>query len=306
MKKLLTIVAASVALAAIAADTDVGALITASNIEDVAAVENLTGANAGKATVTIKNNSGTANAVTVYNSATVDTALSGKASTGDVTALQTRASALETATNNLTTAIAAAQSTADGKVGKTGENTLTGTYQFSNANVYWIYGSDSIVPSVGPNGLGFQYTYGGTTRYFYFPGTAENPAALLSDIPTQFPYTVITNAPWLTSFTESDPTVPSWAKASSKPSYNFSEIGSKPTTLSGYGITDAKIANGTITLGSASITPLTSYTETDPTALKPSQLKVNGTAMTTSSAAVELGGYYIKTVDGKPHLFLRN
>lgn len=31
----------------------------------------------------------------------------------------------------------------------------------------------------------------------------------------------------------------SWAKASSKPSYNFSEIGSKPTTISGYGITDA-------------------------------------------------------------------
>lgn len=30
-----------------------------------------------------------------------------------------------------------------------------------------------------------------------------------------------------------------WAKASSKPSYNFSEIGSKPTTISGYGITDA-------------------------------------------------------------------
>ena len=30
-----------------------------------------------------------------------------------------------------------------------------------------------------------------------------------------------------------------WAKASSKPSYTFSEIGSKPTTLLGYGITDA-------------------------------------------------------------------
>lgn len=65
--------------------------------------------------------------------------------------------------------------------------------------------------------------------------------------------------------TETDPTVPSWAKASTKPSYNFSEIGSKPTTLSGYGITDAKIANGTITLGSNTITPLTSFTETDPT-----------------------------------------
>ena len=36
------------------------------------------------------------------------------------------------------------------------------------------------------------------------------------------------------------------------------------TTLAGYGITDANIQNGTITLGSNSITPLTSYTETDP------------------------------------------
>ncbi|MDE6511550.1 MAG: hypothetical protein K2L00_05605, partial [Muribaculaceae bacterium] len=49
---------------------------------------------------------------------------------------------------------------------------------------------------------------------------------------------------------------PSWIGAS-KPSYSFSEIGSKPTTLAGYGITDAKIANGVITLGSNTITPVT-------------------------------------------------
>jgi len=35
--------------------------------------------------------------------------------------------------------------------------------------------------------------------------------------------------------------------------------GTNPTTLSGYGITDAKIANGIITLGSNTITPLTSH-----------------------------------------------
>lgn len=35
--------------------------------------------------------------------------------------------------------------------------------------------------------------------------------------------------------------------------------GTNPTTLSGYGITDAKIASGTITLGSNSITPLTQH-----------------------------------------------
>ena len=46
-------------------------------------------------------------------------------------------------------------------------------------------------------------------------------------------------------------------------SVSFSDLTSHPTTISGYGITDAKIQNGTITLGSSSITPIT--TETDPT-----------------------------------------
>lgn len=44
-----------------------------------------------------------------------------------------------------------------------------------------------------------------------------------------------------------------------KNSLAFSELTSKPTTISGYGITDAKISSGTITLGSNSITPLTSH-----------------------------------------------
>ena len=48
-----------------------------------------------------------------------------------------------------------------------------------------------------------------------------------------------------------------WALAPAKPSYNFSEIGSKPTTLAGYGITDAHIANGVVTLGGNTITPAT-------------------------------------------------
>ena len=45
---------------------------------------------------------------------------------------------------------------------------------------------------------------------------------------------------------------------------DLSGYATKATTLAGYGISDAKIENGTITLGSNSITPLTSYTETDP------------------------------------------
>ncbi|MDE7345355.1 MAG: hypothetical protein K2N48_01280 [Muribaculaceae bacterium] len=39
----------------------------------------------------------------------------------------------------------------------------------------------------------------------------------------------------------------------------WADVTGKPTTLAGYGITDAKIANGVITLGGNSITPLTSH-----------------------------------------------
>ena len=46
-------------------------------------------------------------------------------------------------------------------------------------------------------------------------------------------------------------------------SVSFSQLTTHPTTLEGYGITDAKIQNGTITLGTSTITPIT--TETDPT-----------------------------------------
>jgi len=57
-----------------------------------------------------------------------------------------------------------------------------------------------------------------------------------------------------TSLPASD--VSAWAKASTKPSYTFSEIGSKPTTIAGYGITDVAtshthsylpLAGGTLT-----------------------------------------------------------
>ena len=68
----------------------------------------------------------------------------------------------------------------------------------------------------------------------------------------------------LTSFTETDPTVPSWAKQPTKPSYSFGELTSHPTTLSGYGITDATFGTAgsdyiPITLGSTTQNVLTSH-----------------------------------------------
>lgn len=67
----------------------------------------------------------------------------------------------------------------------------------------------------------------------------------------------------------------------------------KATTLSGYGITDAKIASGTITLGSNTITPLTASSTLDATKLSGTiptdcysntDTKVTQTATTTNSA----------------------
>ena len=89
---------------------------------------------------------------------------------------------------------------------------------------------------------------------------------------TSVDWSIIKNKP--ASMPASD--VPAWAKAATKPSYAWSEITgkpnefnpavhshsfasllNKPTTLQGYGITDAKIASGTIKLGTEAITPLT-------------------------------------------------
>ena len=352
MKKMFATCAAALALALHAA-TDMGVLVTSKNITDYAKVANGSG---GTSTVTIVDTNGTANAVTVYNKSQMDSALGNKAAASDVTALQNRATALEGATNTLNTAVETINS------GLSGFFTDDGGIRLDTTDGYAKFYADKIMFHY--NGGHGQAPRDWTIEYPIHDGTY----ALYSDI---------TN------------TVPAWARASSKPSYNFSEIGSTPTTLSGYGITDAKIANGVITLGSNTITPVTS--ETDPvwtadktsystttqmntaianatnglakasslsgyvpttrkvqgkalssdvtlygsdiamtssnstkldaaiTALQTatnnlttavagkvglSQLKINSTALT-SGSSVELGQYYIATVDGKPHLMLR-
>lgn len=65
-----------------------------------------------------------------------------------------------------------------------------------------------------------------------------------------------------TSLPASD--VYAWAKAATKPSYSFSELTSHPTTISGYGITDAKFGTAgsdyiPITLGSTTTNVLTAH-----------------------------------------------
>ena len=97
--------------------------------------------------------------------------------------------------------------------------------------------------------------------------------------------------------------LPAWSKASTKPSYNFSEIGSTPTTLSGYGITDAKIANGTITLGSNTITPLTSSSTLDASKLSgaiPSAVTATTQASTDNSTKIATTAYVTTAIANLP------
>jgi len=143
----------------------------------------------------------------------------------------------------------------------------------------------------------------GTTQYSPVAGVISLPAypvvptnisAFTNDSGyiTGITSSMVTTALGFTPFDEDDFTqsniqttlgISNWALASSKPSYDFSEIGSKPTTLSGYGITDAKIESGVITLGSDTITPLTSHqsvTDNNPTLAWGQQSKVGSVGST--------------------------
>lgn len=79
---------------------------------------------------------------------------------------------------------------------------------------------------------------------------------------------------------EPDPLVKDSDLAEVAFSGDYADLETKPTTLSGYGITDAKIDNGVITLGNNTITPLTQHQD------------ISGKANTTDLATVATSGNY--------------
>jgi len=117
---------------------------------------------------------------------------------------------------------------------------------------------------------------------------------------------------YLTSYTETDPTVPSWAKTSSKPSYGLTEISGTDDLRAIEALTGTsgflkKTAANTWTLDTN--TYLTSYTETDPifkasaaygissTDISNWNSKTSNTGTVTSVAASGSGGI---TISGSP------
>lgn len=94
----------------------------------------------------------------------------------------------------------------------------------------------------------------------------------------------------LQSFTETDPTVPSWAKASSKPSYTKSEVGlSNVTNDAQVKRTEMGAANGVATLGSDGKVPssqLPSYVDDVVEAyIRSGQTALSSTWLATGSAS---------------------
>ena len=136
-------------------------------------------------------------------------------------------------------------------------------YKLSQTNGWSVTVREASVKVVAGTGLGGTYSNGTMT----LTGPTK-----VSDLTNDSGFII----------TETDPTVPSWAKESTKPSYNFSEIGNTPTTLSGYGITNA-------------------YTKTEVDGLVSGVLHYKGTKTTTSalpSSGNTTGDVWHVTADG--------
>lgn len=95
-----------------------------------------------------------------------------------------------------------------------------------------------------------QITLPDNNVYYIKDATARsNISDLSAAMPTKT--SDLTNdSGFITGYTETDPTVPAWAKASTKPTYTASEVGAQPTLVSG---TNIKTINNESILGSGNI-----------------------------------------------------
>jgi hypothetical protein len=109
-----------------------------------------------------------------------------------------------------------------------------------------------------------------------YPVTSVNgkTGAVTVDVPTiPTKVSAFTNdAGYITGYTETDPTVPSWAKATSKPSYTASEVGAVPTSRK----VNGKALSSDVTLSASDVGALSadSLPEAIDTALE--QAKTSG------------------------------
>lgn len=167
--------------------------------------------------------------------------------------------------------------TDSGVVKTSGNQTIGGTKTFSAEVVMTAGGTSDITSGVLcafktnraqiTNFATHNILTGGTnsttpiTFYKYTAVSSQAPSSLvqLAKIDTDgniYEGTVKLSDKYLTSYTETDPTVPSWAKQPTKPTYTASEVGALPDT------TAIPTKTSDLTNDSGFIT---GYTETDPT-----------------------------------------
>ena len=152
-----------------------------------------------------------ANSADVYTKGEVDTALTGKANTSDV---YTK--------GEVDTALS-------GKANKNGSNSQSFT---ANAfNLQKDGASTTLYNYKDANNREFVSFYdqtGGSLTYQFTANQGDNIATERQVNSVSSRVTTLENAGYLTS--ESDPTVPAWAKAENKPTYTASEVGALPDT----------------------------------------------------------------------------
>ena len=196
---------------------------------------------------------------------------------------------------------------------------------FSDGNAVYPYLGFGNIDGTVLIGFGFSATYNGTAMLHGYAVLQNDTAMKLNsftDIPTSV--SQLTNdSGFITNETESDPTVPSWAKASTKPTYTASEVGAVPTsrTINGkslsnditldasdIGINPASIApnmDGTPTVGSSAKYAREDHVHPSDTSRVPTTRKINGLDLTsdrniiTQTGTVSTGGHSLSVyIDG--------
>lgn len=134
-------------------------------------------------------------------------------------------------------------------------------------------------------------------------GTALTPSSKAVDVTVPTKTSDLTNdSGFLTSYTETDPTVPSWAKASSKPTYTYSEVGAAASshTHSDYA-GKTTVTTGTLAAASWSSATYSALQTTYPAASYDLEIEPNGDSCTEAqmsawSAAQLVGSATTNTV----------
>lgn len=153
----------------------------------------------------------------------------------------------------------------------------TGSFDSTDINASFNSTSDSIeITALGASGKSTLSTVDGLSKNIADLKIGDTIFVKETNVPDR----------WLGSIVDSSSNTKKYTFYKLE-TYNMTwgAISNTPTTLSGYGITDAKIANGVITLGSNTITPLTSHQT-----MKYRPIKVNGTQKLgdTSATALDL------------------